>query len=201
MIRVGITGGIGSGKSTICSLFEQLDIRICYTDKMVHVIQHTNLSVISEIKEVFGDDIYTYDDGVAKLNKKKLASIIFSDKEKLRTIEEIIRPRLWEEIQKIAEEEKEKGQKYFLIESAIFFETGGNKNIDYMIGVTAPLDIRIERACKRDNATRETIEERINNQMPDDTKMALCDYVIINDGKRDTQICVNELNDILSNQN
>ena len=201
MLKIGITGGIGSGKSTICSLFEQLGIRICYTDKMVHVIQHTNLSDISEIKEVFGDDIYIFEDGVAKLNKKKLAAIIFNDKEKLRTIEEIIRPRLWEEVQKIAEEEKANGKKYIIIESAIFFETGGNKNIDYMIGVTAPLDIRIERACKRDNATREAIEERIKNQMPDDTKMALCDYIIINDGTKDIQTYIKELNDILSSQN
>jgi dephospho-CoA kinase len=175
MLKVGITGGIGSGKSTVCQVFETLGIPVFYADAAANFITSNEPGVISQIKKLFGDDVYV--DG--KLDRKKVGDIVFADKSLLQQMNEIIHPatiaygRQWLESQTTP---------YAIKEAAIFFESGSNKDMDVMIGVYAPQEIRIQRIVERDNTTADKVLDRISKQMNEDEKMKLCDYIITNDG-------------------
>ena len=175
MLKVGITGGIGSGKSTVCQVFETLGIPVFYADRAAKGIVDSDASVIAEIKSLFGDDIYLND----KLDRKKVGSIVFSDTTLLQKMNAIIHPatiafgKEWMEKQHTP---------YVIKEAAIFFETGSNKDMDVMIGINAPPETRIERIISRDTTTRDNVLDRMATQMNDEEKMKLCDHIITNDG-------------------
>ena len=175
MLKVGITGGIGSGKSTVCQVFETLGIPVFYADDAARHRTNTEPSIIAAMKALFGDDVYV--DG--ELNREKVAAAAFNNRGVLEQMNEIIHPATIAYGQKWM---KQQTTPYAIKEAAIFFESGSNKDMDVMIGVSAPLELRINRAMARDNIGREKVLERIARQMDEDEKMKLCDHIIINDG-------------------
>jgi dephospho-CoA kinase len=175
MLKVGITGGIGSGKSTVCQVFETLGIPVFYADKAARTLTNTDESIIRQLKSLFGDDIYTK----GELDRSKVALTVFTDKNILIQLNAIIHPATIEYGRNWM---LQQSGPYALKEAAIFFETGSNKEMDIMIGVYAPAELRIERTMHRDKVSREKVAERIALQMNEEEKMKLCDFVINNDG-------------------
>lgn len=177
MIKIGITGGIGSGKSVVASLLHLYGIPVYVADIESKRLTATSPVIKEKLTALFGNELYT-DEG---LNKKLLASLIFGNPECLKQVNAIIHPEVNNHFLAWTES---KPTGLCAIESAILFESGFDKVVDTSLMVYAPLDIRIERAIQRDSATREDIVNRINNQLPDEEKKRRSDYVIYNDGKQ-----------------
>ena len=176
MIKVGITGGIGSGKTTVCKVFELLGVPVYYADNEAKEILNSNLEVRSNVLKTFGDSVLS-DDG--KIDKKKLASFVFNNKENLEKLNSIVHPAVREHFENWLNQHS--SQKYILKEAAILFESGSYKLVDKIITVVAPLELKISRTMERDKITREQVEQRINNQISDDEKIKRSQFVIHND--------------------
>lgn len=176
MTILGITGGIGSGKSTVSELFHICGIPVYTADDESKKLVATSPVIREKLIAMFGEDLYK--DGI--LNKALLASYIFTDSEKLNKVNAIIHP----EVEKHFENwvANHSGNKIVAHEAAILFESGFNRLVDKVVMVYAPLEIRMDRVMQRDNTSRELVEARINNQMSDEEKAKLSDFVIVNDG-------------------
>lgn len=174
MIRVGLTGGIGCGKSTVARVFKVLGIPVFDADAAVKSIMATDKDLQQQIMKVFGPDIFA--GGV--LNRKLLASIVFPDPFKLEQLNALVHPAAiaaaarWMELQSAP---------YAIKEAALFFEAGSAGDLDFVIGVTAPKALRIKRVMDRDQVSRIEVLTRMSRQIDDDIKMRLCDFVIMND--------------------
>jgi len=174
MLKIGLTGGIGSGKSTVAKVFEVLGIPVYYADDAAKRLMHDDEELKLKIKSAFGEDVFT--DG--SLNKKQLASIVFNNSEKLELLNKLIHPAtikdtaIWMQKQTAA---------YSIKEAALIFESGAQEHLDYVIGVTAPAPLRIQRTMQRDGVTREEVISRMDKQMDETIKMKLCDFIIKND--------------------
>lgn len=177
MLKLGITGGIGSGKSIISQLFSIIGIPVYIADVESKKLTATSPVIRIKLIEAFGSELYK--DEV--LDKTLLASYIFTDNKKLQIANNIIHP----EVEKHFLNWLEIHHSYPIVahEAAILFESGLNSIMDKVVMVYAPLETRIERVMKRDKASRDKVVERINSQMPDEEKANLSDYVIQNDGK------------------
>ena len=173
MLKVGITGGIGAGKSVVCRVFETLGIPVFNADEMAKTLMETDSGLIAAIKRLFGDNIYTG----GKLDRKELAAIVFEQPLLLEQLNEIIHPATISYGRKWMEEQN---APYTIKEAAIFFESGSDKEMDLMIGVFAPGELRIKRAMQRPGMTREKVLQRMASQMDDAEKMRRCDFVITN---------------------
>lgn len=178
VIKVGITGGIGSGKSTVCKMFEKLGIPVYYADERAKYLMQHEHHLIDEIRKTFGADIY--DNG--SLNRKLLSERVFNNSSKLQQLNALVHPAVFRDTEEWVEEQKALKVPYVLKEAALLIESGSYKNLDRLIVVSAPLEIRIKRVIDRDHSTREEILARINHQLPDEDKMKLADYVIENSG-------------------
>jgi dephospho-CoA kinase len=177
MLKVAITGGIGSGKSFVCRKFNELGIPIFYTDdEAKHCYKLPEVQ--TKVKALFGDNIYA-EDGL--IDRKKLAGIIFNDKSQLDAVYEIVLPVLRERFDKWSEEQT---SPYVVCESAILFETKGEDNFDVVITVTCPIETRIERAMLRGGINKPDLIARIENQMSEEEKVQQSDMAIINNGVR-----------------
>ncbi len=175
MLKVGITGGIGSGKTIVCQVFETLGIPVFNADNAAKYLMEHDAPLVEKIKSLFGEEVYIG----KELQREKLAAIIFADEKKRNLLNEIVHPAT------IAYGEKwmkTQTTPYALKEAALLFESGSHKGLDKIIGVYAPVELRIQRALQRDKATREKIEARIASQMNEEEKMKRCDFVILNDG-------------------
>ena len=173
-LRVGITGGMGSGKSTVAAVFTTLGIPVYQADDAAKRLMNEDESIKVQLKKHFGEA--TYSNGV--LNRAHLADAVFHNKEKLELLNSIVHPVT------IADGEKWMHQQttpYAIKEAAIIFESGSQRYLDFIIGVAAPVTLRIFRSMKRDNLSKEEVNARLNRQMDDNIKMKLCDTVIIND--------------------
>lgn len=179
MIKIAITGGIGSGKSYVSSLLESMDIPVYNADDNSKNIVSTNPELKSKLIEILGEDCYLE----GKLNKKLLADFIFSSEKNRLLINSIIHPYVYRDFLRWSEEHSE--SRIIAMESAILYESGFNEYVDKVVMVYAPLEVRIERAMARDNSTRSEIMARISAQMDDDMKSALADYLIDNGGKKE----------------
>jgi dephospho-CoA kinase len=179
VLKVGITGGIGSGKTTVCKVFETLGIPIYYADDRAKFLMNTDEFLVTEITKLFGEQAYL---SKGELNRPHLASIAFSNKKVLQKLNGLVHPVVHQDSEKWFSQQR--NVPYVLKEAALHFETGGYKMLDKMITVFAPKEMRIERVMKRDNRTVEEVEARINNQMPDSEKVKLADFVIYNDGSQ-----------------
>lgn len=174
MLKVGITGGIGSGKSTVCQVFKTLGIPVLHADETGRMLMDSDAMVIDSIKLLFGKDIYN--GGI--LDRQRIATIVFQKPEILQQLNAIVHPavkrygEIWMQSQSSA---------YVLKEAAIFFESGSYTDMDVMIGVFAPQKLRILRTMARDGVGQEKVLERMAQQMDEDEKMRRCDYVITND--------------------
>lgn len=177
MIKIGITGGIGSGKSVVASLLNLHGIPVYVADTESKLLTDTSPVIKEKLTALLGDDLYTE----KGLNRKLLASHIFGNPEYLRQVNAIIHPEVDRHFTAWAQSQK---SKICAIESAILFESGFNKLVDKSLMVYAPLPLRIERAVARDNACQEEIIRRIDSQLPDETKRDRSDYVIFNDDKQ-----------------
>lgn len=175
MTKIGITGGIGSGKSVVASLLEIHGIPVYIADEESKLLTATSPVIREKLIALFGTDLYTSDG----LNKKRLASFIFSNPDSLRQVNAIIHPEVNRHF--LAWTERQTRQ-FCALESAILFESGFNNAVDISLMVYAPLKIRLQRALKRDGVAREEIERRIQSQLPDETKKERSDYIIYNDG-------------------
>lgn len=175
MLKVGITGGIGSGKSTVSRIFELLGIPVYYADTAAKEIMQTDEALKKAVKEHFGADIYGPD---GKLDRAALGKIVFNDKDKLELLNSIVHPAT---IRHSDEWANRQTSPYVIKEAALLFESGSFQYLDKIIGVSAPQAMRIARVMKRDHVTREEVLARINKQIDDNIKMRLCDYVIHND--------------------
>ena len=175
MLKIGLTGSIGSGKTLVSKIFETLGVNIFYADNSAKVLYENN-NVRKEIVNVFGTSILTKNN---KIDKKVFAEIIFNDKSALKKINSIIHPLVMDDFEKWLVNHK--NEPYVLFEAAILFESDLSKNFDFVIMVSAPEKLRIERIKKRDNVDHETVIARIKNQWSDERKVRLADFVILND--------------------
>lgn len=176
MITIGITGGIGSGKSVICKLLNSMGYPVYYADAESKRLTNTHPKIKKDLIALFGEKIFTDN----QINKKMLAERIFNNSETLIKVNNIIHPIVKEDVEKWVKKQK---SPLCIVEAAILFESGLYQELDKKILVTAPIDIRIKRVKLRDKLTEEEIKSRINNQMSDEDKIKLADYVIVNDEK------------------
>jgi dephospho-CoA kinase len=193
MKKIGLTGGIGSGKSTVADIFRQLGIPVFNSDEVARKLQDENEEVKNGIKKIFGDTVY---DDNGKLIRKKIASIVFSDKNKLEQLNAVVHPAVGKAFEQFCEENKQ--AKYILKEAAILFEIGDEKNLDEMILVAAPEEVRVQRVVARDGISKEEVLSRMKNQWSQKEKIKLANYVIVNDRKELVLPQVVSLNEELS---
>jgi dephospho-CoA kinase len=177
MLKIGLTGGIGSGKTTVAHIFEVLGIPVYYADDAAKKLMNENEILKLKIIEQFGDESYV--DG--KINRSFLASQVFSDTEKTKQINSIVHPvtiadaDLWMQKQTTS---------YAIKEAALIFEAKAEKYLDLVIGVQSPLPIRIQRVMQRDHITEEAVLARMQKQMDETEKMSRCDFIIVNNEKQ-----------------
>lgn len=184
---IGLTGGIGSGKSTVAKYLISKEVPVYIADDEARKLMQSK-AVLNAIVKVFGPEVLG-NDGL--LDRKALANIVFNDKEKLALLNGIVHPKVKKHFE--AWVEKNKTHPFVVKEVAILFETQGHLQCDKTILVTAPLDVRIERTMKRDDVTKEEVLIRIQNQLPDEEKVKLADYVIQNINLEDTYNQIDEL--------
>ncbi|MFN6245758.1 MAG: dephospho-CoA kinase [Chitinophagaceae bacterium] len=173
-IIIGLTGGIGSGKSTVAKIFAQLGIPVLDADATAKAIMNEDHSVKTKLIELFGEDAYKEN----QLNRPYIAQIVFEDAFKLQQLNAIIHPIT---IQYAKDWAFKQSAPYVIKEAALFFESGSSEGVEKIIGVTAPKHIRIQRVMQRDQMTRENVIKRMEHQLEDSLKMKLCDWVIQND--------------------
>jgi dephospho-CoA kinase len=174
MLKIGLTGGIGSGKSTVAKVFEVLGVPVYYADEAAKRLMNEDETLKEKIQKHFGKE--TYMNG--KLNRGYLSSIVFNNSVKLELLNSIVHPatisdaKLWMQQQTAP---------YVIKEAALIFESGSQQGLDKVIGVYAPIPLRIQRVIERDNISKEEIKLRMDKQLDEEMKMRLCDYVIKND--------------------
>ena len=179
MLRVALTGGIGTGKSTASKILNELGAFIFDADKEGKNILKNNETVQSELIAEFGTDIMSGDE---KIDNNKLARIAFQDQDHQLRLNSIIHPYVFQEIDKNFDDVLEKGTyDIFVIDAAMIYESGADTHMDYVIVITALLKVRMERALQRETLTRDEILKRIDLQWPEEEKIALADFVIHND--------------------
>ena len=178
MLKVGITGGIGSGKSIVCQVFEMLGIPIFNADAAAKFLMETDNSLIANLKMAFGESIY---DKKGKLDRAALSAKVFNDAAQLNLLNALVHPAT---ILYAAKWMEQQTSPYALKEAALLFESNSYQDLDFIIGVTAPQEIRIQRAMLRDGVAASKILERIAMQMNEEEKMQRCDFVIQNDNKK-----------------
>ncbi len=173
MLKIGLTGGIGSGKTTVARIFEVLGIPVYYADNAAKKLMNEDENLKQQVIKHFGTESYI--DG--KLNTSFLAEVVFSDPQKTLLINSIIHPAT------LADSEKwfqKQFCPYAIKEAALIFEANAQKNLDLVIGVSSPLEVRIQRVIKRDSLTKEAVEKRMQHQMDERKKMEQCDFIINN---------------------
>jgi dephospho-CoA kinase len=174
MLRIGLTGGIGSGKTTVAKIFELLGIPVYYADDETKRIMNENEGLKAAIKKQFGEESYTN----GELNRPFLATKVFSDPYQLEILNSLTHPVT---INDAAHWMNRQKTLYVIKEAALIFESGAVEHLDYVIGVYAPESLRIKRAMERNDASREDVIKRMNRQLDEEIKMRLCDFILKND--------------------
>jgi dephospho-CoA kinase len=177
MLRVGITGGMGSGKSTVAKLFSLLGVPVYYADDRAKILMNEDEALKEKIIGIFGAEAYDKDG----LNRSYVSRLAFSDPELLTQLNQAVHPAVIRDGENWMQKQH---APYILKEAALIFESGSHKQLDLVIGVFAPEMIRINRIIERDKTDKESIMARMKKQMPEEEKMGKCDYVIVNDEKQ-----------------
>jgi dephospho-CoA kinase len=173
---LGVTGGIGSGKTTVCNVFTVLGIPVFLTDVEARILMDTDPEIIEKLNLLVGKDLYLS----GNLDRKTLSDIVFNNKCILEKVNKLVHPKVfsyfdkWKTLQ---------DSSYVIMESAILFESGAAELVDKIASVIAPVEERIERVSRRNNLTVKQIQERIDNQLTDETRIVLSDYIIHNSDK------------------
>lgn len=178
MIKIGITGGIGSGKTTVSKVFELFDIPVYIADIESKKIVESSPIIREKLIKLFGEHLYSEN----TLNKALLASYIFSNEEHLRQVNAIIHPEVAKDYNNWLAKHQDK--QAIVHEAAILFESGFDKLVDKVITVYTPIELRIARTIKRDQTSAEEVKKRIKSQMPDEEKCELSDFIIVNDNSQ-----------------
>lgn len=186
MLKVGITGGIGAGKSAVADVFAGFGIPVLKADEVSRKLMENDPVLQQQIKVLFGNESYQK----GRLNRPFLANIVFGNKEKLALLNALVHPAT---IKYATDWAKKQNSPYIIKESALFFESGSAKEIDFMIGVSAPKNVRIARIKKRDKLTEKEIEARMSKQLEETEKMKRCNAIILNDGAHPIKEQVEEL--------
>ncbi|WP_282055085.1 dephospho-CoA kinase [Maribacter luteus] len=190
MIIVALTGGIGSGKTTVANMFKNLDVPVYDSDKEAKNLMMSSKKLRKDIKALLGD--LAYKDKT--LNREYIAKKVFKDKGLLKQLNEIVHPAVRKDFLKWA---KKQGAAYVIQESAIVFENKQEDFYDKIILVTAPQEIRLERVIERDNVSKSKIMDRMGNQLDDEDKIKMSDYVIDNITLDETRSKVKEVHGLL----
>jgi dephospho-CoA kinase len=175
MIKIGLTGGIGSGKTVVASLLEMMGVPVYIADEESKRLTDTSPAIREKLIDLLGEEIYS----PRGVNRRLLASRIFNQPEYLREVNRIIHPEV---NRHFLDWVSRRDTDACAIETAILFESGFDSAVDIRLMVYAPVELRIERACRRGMQTREEIRQRISNQLSDESKKAMSDYTIWNDG-------------------
>lgn len=173
MLKVGLTGGIGAGKSTVAHIFEVLGIPVYHADQEAKRLMQTNPLLMEKIRTAFSENAYM--EGI--LDRKYLSSLVFNDKQKLELLNSIVHPFT---IQDGKEWMKKQSSSYAIKEAALIFESGSQGEFDCIVGVFAPTTLRLHRTIQRDQVEREKVIHRMEKQLDENIKMKLCDHVLIN---------------------
>ena len=173
-LKIGLTGGLGSGKSTVAKIFEVLGIPVYYADAEAKRIMNEDPQLKAEIINHFGQEAYIDN----RLNRTYISSIVFNNKDKLSLLNSIVHPAT---IRDSKEWINKQTTPYAIKEAALIFESGSQESLDYVIGVSAPAHLRMQRAMHRDNMTRGQVQQRMSKQIEEVIKMHLCDFIIYND--------------------
>jgi len=176
MFKIGITGGIGSGKTAVCMIFETLGIPVYHADTCAKQLMNTDPELKSALKGCFGEGIYINE----TLDRRQLADIIFNDPVALEMVNSCVHPAVARDFENWCTMQT---SPYLIEEAAIIFESGMAQRFDKVILVTAPENLRIERVCARDQITPELVRKRMDNQWSDEKKIPLADYIICNDNE------------------
>lgn len=180
MIFIGITGGIGSGKSYVCSLFAEKKIPIFHADESAKALTDRP-DVRGEIVSAFGDSMLAID---GTIDRKKLASMVFSEHEKLHTLNSILHPRVFEEFDSW-KASLPLHNRYALAEAALIFESGMDDKVDYVLSIIAEEDIRIKRVMERDHVNSDLVVARMANQLPAQELIERSDFILHNNGTKE----------------
>lgn len=191
MTKIGITGGIGSGKSTVCRIFEVLGIPVYYADTEAKRLMQSDEELVVAIRHHFGDEVY---DSSGHLDRALLAKKVFGHQDKLKQLNALVHPVTIRDADEWAGRQT---TPYVLKEAALMFESEAFHHVDKVIGVYAPQALRIQRTMHRDEVSREQVMERMQHQMDEELKMRLCDYVIYNDEQQAVIPQVLHLHEIL----
>jgi dephospho-CoA kinase len=186
MLKVGITGGIGSGKTTVCQIFSQLGIPIFNADQAVKDLYANHSGLKIQLQSAFGSEVYT---PTTQLNSPFLKRLLLCH-EKTEKLNKIVHPLVFQAFYDWADQQN---APYVVKEAAILFESGADKTVDSTIGVIAPEEIRIQRVKQRDNRSLEEIQSIMSKQLSNDELREKCDYIIENDGSQSLIIQVREL--------
>lgn len=173
MYKVGITGGIGSGKSTVCAMLEEMGVAVYNSDARAKVLMTTSATLREAIVARFGAECYTSEG----LNRGYLAERVFGDAAELAALNSLVHPAVMNDFEAWAESQQ---GSYVVLESAILFEAGLEQRVDVAVAVLSPEELRIERAMARDGATREQVVARIGRQLSDDERADRAKYAIVN---------------------
>ena len=173
MLKIGLTGGIGSGKSTVAKVFQTLGIPIYYADKAAKEIMNTNEALKQQIIHHFGEDIYEN----KVLNRILLAQKVFNNPSQLNLLNSLVHPAT---IQAAEDWFVQQKAPYCIKEAALIFESGSQQNLDFVIGVYTPTTLRLQRVMQRDKTTKEEVQQRMDKQIDETIKMRLCDFVVTN---------------------
>jgi dephospho-CoA kinase len=183
---LGVTGGLGSGKSTVCRYLAELGCRVFEADSVARQLQVHDREVVSAIRSIFGDGIYIRDpSGMVVPDRKAIASIVFSSPEKLAELNRAVHPAVFREFGRAVRKAGDDGVRILVKEAAILFESGGDKGLDAVLVVAADTGTRIARAVRKGIGTEEEIKKRMAAQWPQETLVEKADYVIMNNGSEE----------------
>ena len=172
--KVGVTGGIGTGKTTVCKVFELLGVPVFYADDEAKSLMINDLLLVSEIKDAFGKEAYL---DAQTLNRKYISNLVFNNPKDLDKLNELVHPAVFRAFDTWFTQQK---SPYVLKEAALLFESGSYKKNHKNILVSSPLNLRLQRVIKRDQSTKEKVLERIATQFTEEQKLELADYHIQN---------------------
>jgi dephospho-CoA kinase len=173
IMKLGVTGGIGSGKTSVCRVFCVLGIPVFFADPEANQVMNSDKNIIREINKLSSKNLYSN----GTLDRKKLATLIFNDEDLLRKVNSLVHPIVFDNFKRWTEIQT---SPYVIMEAAILFESGASELVDRVATVIAPVEERISRVTKRNTLSREQVLERINNQMNDSERIKKSDYIINN---------------------
>lgn len=176
MLLVGLTGGIGSGKTLVCSIFEKLKVPVYHADEAARRLMNSEAGLMEGIREMFGDQAYGRDG----LNRAYLAGLVFGDEERLSGLNKLVHPAVRDDFKRWAGQQRDAA--YVIEEAAILFESGASQEMDLTILVHAPEEVRIRRVMERDGVSRVEVLKRIRHQMREEKLMKMADHRLLNDG-------------------